>query len=533
MMEQRIADDAAYKYATAPFGSSVTGTLWRGYPYSAVEESTPVLTVDGFKQARHLTLDDRIISGAGVPAAIAAIVSRGPEDVYHVMYRSGRVMDVSGGALLAPRFPREGVIRHVVTAKTLEAEMRRYDVGGRLPRRVYNPTCRAVRFPDRGNTVREKDVPVLAACLCVPDEYLTAPVEVRRRLLTGIVSAHGAYDEAWTVSVPKDAGPDAPERTCSLARGLGYAAVIQLSRGDGVTFVVRILTGDDLSNPGGPPMRAPRPDDGMDEITDVGKRPEKRQMVCIAPESGVYNYIIKDYLVMHATLYGYDFDGQKPVVPWGSEKDPADRDGKSEKSVKPSLRANKIIFSGRDLAIYRTSCRAPDGTTLTMETASMSGAENDRMPPGEKTFPDPHIRKLVLLVFDDSGERILIEKRFVPSLGRLVYGFPSGPMLPGETIQSAVPRVLRETAGIEVDEIVDVLSPAFAAPDVTDMRTVMAAVRVPPGTPDPSGETFWTEKQNLKTILHGKLTRMDAAAQAAAFVWTLSRKPVESKKKGG
>ena len=85
---------------------------------------------------------------------------------------------------------------------------------------------------------------------------------------------------------------------------------------------------------------------------------------------------------------------------------------------------------------------------------------------------------------------------------------------------------------MEVDEIVDVLSPAFAAPDITDMRTVMAAVRVPPGAPDPSGETFWTEKQNLKTILHGKLTRMDAAAQAAAFVWTLSRKPVKNKKKG-
>lgn len=532
MMEQRIADDAAYKHATAPFGSSVTGTLWRGYPYSAVEESTPVLTVDGFRQARHLTLHDTIISGTGAPVAIAAILDRGPEDVYRVICKSGRVMEVSAGALLAPRFPREGVIQHVVTAKSLETEMRKYDMGGRLPRRVYNPTCRAVRFPDRKTATREKDVPALASRLRVPDDVLTAPGKIRKRLLAEIVRAHGAYDKVWTVSVPKNAGPDTPERICALARGLGYAAVTQLSREDGIAFVVRILTGDDLSNPGGAPMRAPKPDDGMDEVVDVMKTREKRRTVCIAPESGVYNYIVKDYLVMHATLYGYDFDGQKPVVPWGSEKDPADRDGKSERNAKPSPRESKMVFGGRDLVVYRTSCHAPDGTTLAMETASMSGTENDRMPPGEKTFPDPHVRKLALLVFDDSGERILIEKRFVPSLGRLVYGFPSGPMLPGETVQSAVPRVLRETAGMEVDEIVDVLSPAFAAPDVTDMRTVMAAVRVPPGTPDPSGETFWTEKQNLKTILHGKLTRMDAAAQAAAFVWTLSRKPVENKKKG-
>ena len=63
----------------------------------------------------------------------------------------------------------------------------------------------------------------------------------------------------------------------------------------------------------------------------------------------------------------------------------------------------------------------------------------------QKDQPD----SVVLIMEDESGERLLLAREFRMAIGAWVYNFPAGLIDPGETVEEAAARELREETGLE------------------------------------------------------------------------------------
>lgn len=70
---------------------------------------------------------------------------------------------------------------------------------------------------------------------------------------------------------------------------------------------------------------------------------------------------------------------------------------------------------------------------------------------------------VVIVVNDESGEKILLNKEFRMSVGQWVYNFPAGLIDAGENAKEAATRELREETGLELYEIETELPSSYSA----------------------------------------------------------------------
>ncbi len=108
-----------------------------------------------------------------------------------------------------------------------------------------------------------------------------------------------------------------------------------------------------------------------------------------------------------------------PAAPWA-----APGDGLTETTIQTDL-----VFRGNFLAVNRDVARLPDGSTSTREYVLHPGAS------------------AMIAIADD--ERILIERQFRYSMGRVYVEIPAGKIDPGETSIETARRELLEETGYE------------------------------------------------------------------------------------
>ena len=70
---------------------------------------------------------------------------------------------------------------------------------------------------------------------------------------------------------------------------------------------------------------------------------------------------------------------------------------------------------------------------------------------------------VVIIVTDETGERILINKEFRLAVGGWVYNFPAGLIDPGEEPQQSAKRELCEETGLELYQIDDFIGTSYSA----------------------------------------------------------------------
>ena len=70
---------------------------------------------------------------------------------------------------------------------------------------------------------------------------------------------------------------------------------------------------------------------------------------------------------------------------------------------------------------------------------------------------------VVIIVTDESGERLLINKEFRMAVGDWVYNFPAGLIDEGEEPLESAKRELWEETGLELYEIDDFIGPSYSA----------------------------------------------------------------------
>jgi ADP-ribose pyrophosphatase len=78
----------------------------------------------------------------------------------------------------------------------------------------------------------------------------------------------------------------------------------------------------------------------------------------------------------------------------------------------------------------------------------------------------------------DAPPRLVLEKEFRVPVGGYVYGFPAGLLEPGESVEEAVRRELREETGLEVTAFKRVTPPLYSSSGLTDESAVLAFVDV-------------------------------------------------------
>lgn len=176
------------------------------------------------------------------------------------------------------------------------------------------------------------------------------------------------------------------------------------------------------------------------------------------------------------------------------------------------------VFEGEYITRYNLEYETSDKQIKKYEIISRNAEIKD--------FEGVHGRKadaVVIIVTNESGDKILLNKEFRLAVGEWVYNFPAGLIDEGETpIESAI-RELREETGLELYEITEILSTSYSAVGFSNEtnQCVMGKAR---GEFAESTSTFeeieagWYTKEEIKELL--KTQKFAARSQAFCYMWS-------------
>ena len=129
---------------------------------------------------------------------------------------------------------------------------------------------------------------------------------------------------------------------------------------------------------------------------------------------------------------------------------------------------------------------------------------------------------VILIMEDESGEKILLNREFRMATGRWVYNFPAGLIDEGETAETAARRELREETGLEILRIDQWWGTCYSAIGFSNERNA-CCVGVAGGTFSKSSsvqeeiEPGWFTKQEVLELL-GK-EPFAVRTQAYCYMW--------------
>lgn len=137
----------------------------------------------------------------------------------------------------------------------------------------------------------------------------------------------------------------------------------------------------------------------------------------------------------------------------------------------------------------------------------------------QKREPDA----VVLIMHDESGERILLNREFRMALGDWVYNFPAGLIDPGETPEQSAARELREETGLELLSIRDRMALSYSAVGFSNESNI-CLVGTAAGAFQKSTSAVeeikagWYSKEEIKKLLATEI--FAARTQAYCYLWS-------------
>ena len=136
---------------------------------------------------------------------------------------------------------------------------------------------------------------------------------------------------------------------------------------------------------------------------------------------------------------------------------------------------------------------------------------------------DKNADSVILIMEDETGDRILLSREFRMAVGEWVYNFPAGLIDPGETPMEAAKRELFEETGLHITEVTDTLGNGYSAIGFTNELNVCvmgkAAGKFSKSTSDEEEiEPGWYTKEQVRQLL--RTSKFAARTQAYCYVWS-------------
>jgi ADP-ribose pyrophosphatase len=179
----------------------------------------------------------------------------------------------------------------------------------------------------------------------------------------------------------------------------------------------------------------------------------------------------------------------------------------------------KKIHDGRFIHRYDITYETEEGKEKVYEMISRN--------PEVKSLDDLQVEKadaVVMILHDESGEKLLLNREFRMALGNWVYNFPAGLIDPGEEPRECARRELKEETGLDLIEIKDILPLSYSAVGFSN-ETNLCILGTAGGTFQKSTsaaeeiEAAWYTKEELRQLL--RTERFAARTQSYSYLWSL------------
>ena len=176
------------------------------------------------------------------------------------------------------------------------------------------------------------------------------------------------------------------------------------------------------------------------------------------------------------------------------------------------------ICEGKFITRYNLLYETEDNQEKTYEMISRN--------PGIRSFDDLHDKKpdaVVLIMENESGDKILLNREFRMAVGEWVYNFPAGLIEPGEPFQTAADRELFEETGLHIARIDEILGESYSAVGFANEKNV-CVLGVASGSFQKSNsvleeiEAGWFSREDVRRLL--KTEKFAARTQAYLYLWS-------------
>lgn len=175
------------------------------------------------------------------------------------------------------------------------------------------------------------------------------------------------------------------------------------------------------------------------------------------------------------------------------------------------------IHEGRFITRYDVDYVTAEGNPKTYEIISRNR--------NIQTLDDLQNRKpnaVVMILTDESGELILVNREYRMAMAQWIYNFPAGLIDPGESAEESAKRELWEETGLRLMRIDDVLDNSYSAVGFSNERNVcvfgVAEGEFHKSTSDAEEITpGWYTKEEIKQLL--RTEPFAARTQAYCYAW--------------
>ncbi len=176
------------------------------------------------------------------------------------------------------------------------------------------------------------------------------------------------------------------------------------------------------------------------------------------------------------------------------------------------------VHEGRFITRYDVDYLTEEGHAKTYEIVSRN-KNIQTLEELQNKKPD----SVIMVMTDESGERILVSREYRLAMAQWIYNFPAGLIDPGERPEESARRELWEETGLELVRIDDVLDGSYGAIGFSNERNVcvfgVASGEFRKSTSDAEEIVpGWYTKEEMKTLL--RTEAFAARTQAYCYAWT-------------
>lgn len=144
---------------------------------------------------------------------------------------------------------------------------------------------------------------------------------------------------------------------------------------------------------------------------------------------------------------------------------------------------------------------------------------------GKDEIKNNNIDAVVIIMHSKDGEEVLLNREFRMAADEWVYNFPAGLIEPGETIEQAAGRELKEETGLDIVEITDVIGESYSAIGFSNEKNE-CVVGVAEGIICDSDSEYeeikaaWYTKDEVRKLLKENI--FAARSQAYCYLWSMN-----------